>query len=120
MKSRKILVLVALLALAGLIQRRRVAADPGPRTVEVTAKRFEFKPDRIVLKKGETVKLRLKSEDVTHGFFNRPLKLDEELAPGDFREVSLTPAAAGSYLVICDHFCGAQHGNMKMTVVVEP
>jgi len=37
--------------------------------VEITAKRFAFSPDKITLKKGQTVKLRLHSEDVTHGFF---------------------------------------------------
>ena len=26
---------------------------------------------------------------------------------------------AGTFTTICDHFCGANHGNMKMTIVVE-
>ena len=120
MRFKKTLLLIALLAGAGASRRDRASAEPTPRTIDVTAKRFEFKPDKLVLKKGETVKLRVKSEDVIHGFFNRPLKIDEELSPGELREISLTPAEAGSYTVICDHFCGSQHGNMKMTVVVEP
>jgi hypothetical protein len=41
--------------------------------VEITAKRFAFSPDKVTLKKGRTVKLRLHSEDVTHGFFLRAL-----------------------------------------------
>lgn len=69
----------AILALTGTCP---VHADNMP-VVEITAKRFAFSPDKITLKRGQTVKLRLHSEDVTHGFFLRPLKLDER-----FRRVS--------------------------------
>jgi cytochrome c oxidase subunit 2 len=95
-----------------------VRADNVP-VVEITAKRFAFSPDKITLKKGRTVKLRLHSEDVTHGFFLRPLKLDEEIPAGQTTDVIVTPQEAGSFTTICDHFCGANHGNMNMTIVVE-
>ncbi|MGC2193569.1 MAG: cupredoxin domain-containing protein [Terriglobales bacterium] len=91
----------------------------GPRVVDITAKRFGFTPEQITLKKGETVTLRLHSEDVTHGFFMRKLKIDTEVEAGKTAEVTITPETAGSYTTICDHFCGANHGNMKMTIVVE-
>jgi len=104
-----------LLALTGT---KRVHADDAP-VVEITAKRFAFSPDEITLKKGQTVKLRLHSEDVTHGFFLRPLKLDEEIPAGETKEVAVTPQVAGTFTTICDHFCGANHGNMNMTIVVE-
>lgn len=97
---------------------RRVSAQE-PRVIEITAKRFGFTPDTITLKKGETVKLRLHSEDVIHGFFSRQLKIDEEVEPGKTTEVTLTPQTAGTFKTICDHFCGAGHGNMAMTIVVE-
>ena len=91
----------------------------GPRVVEITAKRFGFVPEQVTLKKGETVTLRLHSEDVTHGFFMRKLKIDTEVEAGKSTDVTITPEVAGSYTTICDHFCGANHGNMKMTIVVE-
>lgn len=97
---------------------RPLEADNVP-VVEITAKRFAFSPDKITLKKGRTVKLRLHSDDVTHGFFLRPLKLDEEILAGQTTEVIVTPAEAGTFTTICDHFCGANHGNMNMTIVVE-
>jgi cytochrome c oxidase subunit 2 len=87
--------------------------------IDITAKRFAFSPDKITLKKGQTVKLRLHSEDVTHGFFLRPLKLDVEITAGQTMEVTVTPETAGTFTTICDHFCGANHGNMNMTIVVE-
>ena len=96
----------------------RVRAEDVP-VIEITAKRFAFSPDKITLKQGQTVKLRLHSEDVTHGFFLRPLKLDEEIPAGQAVEVTVTPQTAGTFTTICDHFCGANHGNMNMTIVVE-
>jgi len=96
----------------------RVQADDVP-VVEIAAKRFAFSPDKITLKKGQTVKIRLHSEDVTHGFFLRPLKLDEQIPAGQTTEVTVTPQVAGTFTTICDHFCGANHGNMNMTIVVQ-
>ncbi len=90
-----------------------------PRVVEITAKRFEFSPKEITLEKGQPVTLRLTSLDVTHGYFNRELKLDLDIQSGKTTEVTITPAAAGKYRVICDHFCGSGHGNMNMTIVVQ-
>ena len=45
---------------------------------------------------GETVKLQLTTEDVTHGFFVKPLGIDEEIVPGKTTEVVVTPKAAGA------------------------
>jgi len=98
---------------------RAVRAEDSPRVIEITAKRFSFTPNQITLKKGETVKIRLKSEDVTHGFFSKPLKIDELIPAGQTTEVTLTPQITGSFTTICDHFCGSGHGNMNMTIVVE-
>lgn len=111
-------VFLCLSALAALTIASRAHADNIP-VVEITAKRFAFTPDKITLKKGQAVKLRIHSDDVTHGFFLRPLKLDEEIPAGQTIEVTVTPQEAGTFTTICDHFCGANHGNMNMTIVVE-
>ncbi len=113
----KFLISATLLALLTLGFKGSGAQDTP--VIEISAKRFGFTPDRITLKKGETVKLRLTSEDVTHGFFLRALKLDETIEPGKPAEVTVTPQVAGTYTTICDHFCGVNHGNMKMTIIVE-
>ncbi|HEU0107100.1 MAG TPA: cupredoxin domain-containing protein [Vicinamibacteria bacterium] len=107
-------VVASLLAVASPAAR----AQDEPRVIVITAKRFEFSPNQITLAKGETVKLQVKSEDVTHGLFVRPLGIDAEIAPGRVTELTLTPETAGTYRAICDHFCGAGHGGMKMTIVV--
>ena len=96
-----------------------VKADEANRVIDITAKRFAFTPNTVTLKKGEKVTLRLHSEDVTHGFFMRALKIDEVIEPGQTKDIAIDPQTAGSFTTICDHFCGANHGNMNMTIVVE-
>jgi len=95
------------------------APGSAPRVIEVHAKRFEFEPKEIHLAKGEAVTLAVTSEDVTHGFFSRPLHFDEDLAPGKTVSIPLAPKEPGQYTVICDHYCGSGHGGMKMIIVVE-
>lgn len=104
--------------LLGLGLPRSAQAEGGPRLIEITAKRFAFSPNQITIKKGETVKIRLTTEDVTHGFFMRALKIDEDIEPGKPTEIMLTPQVGGTFTTICDHFCGANHGNMNMTITV--
>lgn len=119
--------LTALLLLAAITSftdapRVRAADEPTPatgRVIPITAKRFNFSPAQITLKKGETVTLRLTSEDVTHGFYLKPLKLDETIDAGKTKDVTVTPQVAGTFSAICDHFCGSGHGNMHLTIVVE-
>src|SRR5271169_3329730 len=93
-------------------------ASDNPKVIEITAKKFEFTPNEITLKKGEPVILRLTSTDRVHGFMSRPLKIDTDIAAGKTTDVAVTPATAGTFTVICDHYCGTGHGNMKMKVTV--
>lgn len=120
MKNRRWLVLfLILVAIGSFAARFSAGAAENPRVVTITAKRFEFSPSQITVKKGQTVRLVLKSEDVTHGFLMKALAIDTDIPAGETAEVTLTPQTAGKFTTICDHFCGAGHGNMKMTIVVE-
>ncbi len=111
--------LLSVVAAAGLaVAGGEGRSEPAARVIPITARRFEFSPKEITIRQGETVRLQLRSEDVHHGFFVRPLGIDEEIVPGRTTEVVLTPKVAGRYTTICDHFCGAGHGAMKMTIVV--
>ena len=93
-------------------------SDPDSKVVEITAKRFEFSPNEITIKKGEAVTLRLKSDDVTHGFLVPPLKIDAEIPAGKSTDVAIAPQVVGKFITICSRFCGKNHGNMKMTINV--
>jgi cytochrome c oxidase subunit 2 len=125
------LLLLALTGGAGMVSAMRASAGGATspaapagegaagRVIDITAERFKFTPNLITIKKGETVTLRLTSQDVTHGFFLKPMKIDEVIVPGKPTELTLTPQVAGRFTTICDHFCGSGHGGMNMTIVVE-
>jgi cytochrome c oxidase subunit II len=93
-------------------------ASDSPKVIEITAKKFEFTPSEITLKKGEPVILRLTSSDRVHGFMSKPLKIDTDIPDDTTKDVAVTPDTAGNFTVICDHYCGTGHGNMKMKVTV--
>jgi cytochrome c oxidase subunit II len=99
-----------------LVRQANAAAEP--RVIEIKAKKFAFSPSEITLKKGEPVILRLSTEDRTHGFLLKPLKIDTDISPGKATDIAVTPTASGQYVAICDHYCGTGHGNMKMKVTV--
>jgi cytochrome c oxidase subunit II len=90
-----------------------------PRVIEISAKRFQFTPNQITLKRGEPVTLRVTAEDRDHGFLQEDLGIDLDLEPGKVSEVTITPQTAGKFVAICDDFCGSGHGNMKMTIEVD-
>jgi len=94
------------------------SADVNPKVIEIAAKKFDFTPSEITLKKGEPVILRLTSSDRVHGFMSKPLKIDTDIPNDKTKDVAVTPDTAGDFTVICDHYCGTGHGNMKMKVTV--
>jgi cytochrome c oxidase subunit 2 len=111
--------LSATLAMAGCMALTRTAtADDEPRRIEVTAKRFEFTPAEVTVKKGEPVALVFHSEDVTHGIRFKELGLQTEIAKGDESKLEFTPDKAGDFVGHCSHFCGAGHGSMTLTLHV--
>jgi cytochrome c oxidase subunit II len=93
-------------------------ASDNPKVIEITAKKFEFTPNEITLKKGEPVILRLTTTDRVHGFMSKPLKVDTDIPAGKTTDVAVTPDTAGNFTVICDHYCGTGHGGMNMKVTV--
>jgi cytochrome c oxidase subunit II len=102
-----------------LLGSASVARAQEPRVITITAKRFEFSPSEVRLKKGDPVTIRIASADVTHGMYVKALGIDTEIEPGKTGEVTFTPQVAGRFTAICHHFCGAGHGNMHMAFVVE-
>jgi cytochrome c oxidase subunit 2 len=93
-------------------------AAVNPQVIAITAKKYEFSPNEVTLKKGEPAILRLTTADRVHGFMSRPLKIDTDIKPGTTTDVAVTPTSAGTFTIICDHYCGTGHGNMKMKVTV--
>jgi cytochrome c oxidase subunit 2 len=87
--------------------------------VQVTAKRFNFTPSEIVVKRGRPVVLEISSLDFVHGFNVPALKLRADLPPGQVTRVRFTPEHAGEYPFVCDNFCGEGHEEMHGRIVVK-
>lgn len=115
MPRRATLILLCLVfAIAG-IGAQTAPASNAPRRIEITARRFTYNPDVVMLKKGETIQLVLKSEDVSHGLRIRELGLDMKTSKDKPAERLFTPRKAGDFVGHCSVFCGAKHGSMKIT-----
>ena len=93
-------------------------AQEAARTIEVHAKRFSFSPAEITLKKGETVKLVVTSDDVTHSLVIPDLHVDVPTTQGHPGEATITPDKSGDFKGKCGHVCGIGHGSMKFVVHV--
>ncbi len=82
------------------------------RTIEVKARRFEYSPSVITVKQGETVAIRLVSEDVTHGFHLDGYGTETVVPPGEVRVVGFTADKTGRFTFRCSETCGHFHPYM--------
>ena len=96
----------------------RANALPAEREIHVTAKKFQFTPDTITLKKGEPVVLVISSQDRKHGFNLRAFGIREDVSPGGTARIRFTPNKTGKFTFSCDVFCGEGHEDMTGTMVV--
>jgi len=87
--------------------------------IKITAKRFEYSPPVVELKKGVPVTLELTALDRIHGFNVPGLGLRADVPPGQTVHVDLLPDKAGQYIFLCDIFCGNGHGEMNGVIVVK-
>jgi cytochrome c oxidase subunit 2 len=107
------------IALATVAPKTNLAsAAVNPKVIEISAKKFQFTPSEITLKKGEPVILRMTSTDRVHCFMSKPFKIDTDIPPDKTTDIAVTPDTAGNFTIICDHYCGTGHSNMKMKVTV--
>ncbi|MCX5757738.1 MAG: cupredoxin domain-containing protein [Candidatus Hydrogenedentes bacterium] len=93
-------------------------ASGDAKVIKVTAKKFEFSPKEITLKKGEPVVLEFTSLDRKHGFNCPGLNIGTAIDPPKVSQVPFTPEKAGAYEFHCDVFCGSGHEQMMGTITV--
>jgi cytochrome c oxidase subunit 2 len=111
--------LVGLAGLAALAMGgASVLAQPKPRVIKVSARRFTYSPNVIELKRGEPVTLELTTEDVFMGFNLPDFNVRSDIVPGKTSTVAFTPDKAGSFIFLCDVFCGDGHETMNGKLVV--
>ena len=106
---------------AGAVSALAACAGTGPaeRVIDIVARKFEFLPDEIHVKKGETITLRLTAPEVAMGFNLADFKLRADIVPGQVAMLRLTPDQAGRFFFLCDVFCGNGHEDMSGMLIVE-
>jgi cytochrome c oxidase subunit 2 len=75
--------------------------------------------NEIRLPAGQPVSLRLTSDNVIHSFWVPELAGKLDTIPGQPNELTFTPEEPGTYLGLCAEYCGLQHANMKVRVIVQ-
>ncbi|WP_263365706.1 cupredoxin domain-containing protein [Edaphobacter bradus] len=70
----------------------------------------------LVLPANREVDLRLRAEDVIHGFSIPELRLKQNAVPGDTIHIHFTPTVPGTYAILCTQLCGLGHYRMNATL----
>jgi cytochrome c oxidase subunit 2 len=110
--------LAVLSALVVLMIAAPACAHP---TVDVVAANWKFTPATIEMHVGETTVMHITSSEGVHGIQSDDLGIPQTaIKPGGFVDVSVTPKKAGTYVIHCTIPCGNGHGDMVLTIVVQP
>ena len=90
------------------------------RFFEIKAKKFSYTPNIIKVNIGDLVRIRLISEDVTHGMFIDGYGLNTSAHPGQDGNLTFTGDKSGRVSFRCSVACGEFHPYMIGYITVEP
>jgi cytochrome c oxidase subunit 2 len=79
----------------------RVASVPEGGAIEVVASKAGFRPRVVTVRKGETVRLTLRTADQEHCFALDAFRVEKRLRPGRTIAVEITPEKAGTFPFHC-------------------
>jgi len=85
---------------------------PGQAQVSIVAQAFNFVPERIRIPVDTEVTFYLTSRDVIHGWQVVNTNLNVEVIPGEISVLRYTFTRPGTYLTVCNQYCGIGHQNM--------
>jgi cytochrome c oxidase subunit 2 len=129
-------VLAALAALSLHSASQEAASPSTENVIEMTAKKYEFSPSEIRVKRGSKVRLRVRALDRAHGieFALYPEGSEEQGPPGlrfpagptkwriekdQEQVIEFIAERPGNYEFKCAVRCGLGHGRMKGRLIVE-
>ena len=96
-----------------------IMADEKETMIQITAKKFEYSPKDIKVKKDVPVVLEFTSLDRLHGFNCPGLGIRSDILPGTTTQLRFIPKKVGTFSFHCDNFCGIGHEGMTGTITVE-
>ena len=90
------------------------------KAVDVIASQFRFEPATISVVEGDTVRLRLRSADRTHGIGIKAFRVKALIPRGEAVIVEFVADRAGTFDITCSEYCGTGHRAMKGKLIVRP
>lgn len=101
-------------------RNRRSRPEPHIRPeIQLTAEKYDFKPDTVTVKKGDHVRLVITAIDHDHGFKIEAFQINQKLPKGQAVTVEFMADQVGTFSFQCSQFCGLGHKKMKGKLVVK-
>ena len=116
-KTKLIIALITVLTTVGLVAKGQ--SGDASTAVKMMAKKYDFTPDTITVKRGDPVKLVITALDHDHGFKIEAFHINRKLPKGEPVSVEFTADQTGTFPFECSQFCGLGHKKMKGKLVVE-
>lgn len=123
-----IIAIVFIFSTRGLVAIGDLRGDDSV-TIDIVAHQFWWEvsyPDEgfvtaneIHIPVGESVDVRLTSEDVIHSFWVPSLHGKIDVMPGHTTSITLKAEETGTFRGQCAQFCGVQHANMAFLVIAQ-
>lgn len=123
MKNKILLFILIILSGCAAVKKDKalelMPLDAPAQKICMTAKRYEYTPDVVLVKQGTHVILEIESLDVTHGFKIDQYGINVTIPEKEKVTVEFYAREPGTYPFKCSHFCGFGHFGMKGKIVVE-
>ncbi|MBI2941266.1 MAG: cytochrome C oxidase subunit II [Chloroflexi bacterium] len=92
--------------------------EPPGTDVYLSAMRYQFYPNSVVLKTGVEYRFHVSSPDVNHGFSVHKdgataQKVNFQVVPGYDYVITMEFSEPGVYTIVCTEYCGLGHHEMK-------
>ena len=93
--------------------------SPGRYEAYYVAQVFSFTPNVLRLRAGSTVTFYVTSPDVVHGFSVARTDVNMMVIPGWVNSATHTFKKPGTYLLLCNEYCGVEHHAMFAKIEVQ-
>jgi cytochrome c oxidase subunit 2 len=96
------------------------ASENTLREFNVEIRRYRYTPSVFRVNKGDTVRFKLVSTDVEHGFYIDGYDLNVRVKPYEEKTLEFVADRSGAFQIRCSVTCGPTHPIMRSKLVVEP